>query len=84
MTMQQKILKILENDARLSAKQISEIAGIPATEVSKLVKKAEKDPIYRRVTTYCANLSPAKVVLLGIRADYYIGNGRAAFRYIGR
>ena len=37
------ILKILENDARTTAKQIATMTGKPATEVSKIIKKAEKD-----------------------------------------
>ena len=37
------ILKILENDARTTAKQIATMTGKPVTEVTKLIKKAEKD-----------------------------------------
>ena len=37
------ILKILENDARTTAKQISSMTGKPAAEVNKIIKKAEKD-----------------------------------------
>ena len=37
------ILKILENDARTTAKQISSMTGKSADEVSKLIKKAEKE-----------------------------------------
>ncbi len=43
--MEKEILKILENDARATTKQISTMTGIPATEVSKLIKQAEKDRI---------------------------------------
>lgn len=43
--MRQEILKLLENDARLSAEQISQMTGTPAAEVSKVVKKAEKDRV---------------------------------------
>lgn len=39
------ILKILENDARTSAKQISDMTGMSPAEVSKLVKKAWDDHI---------------------------------------
>jgi len=49
--MQQEILKLLENDARLSAKQISEMTGTPAAEVSKVVKKAEKDRVILKYKT---------------------------------
>ena len=41
--MLKEILKILENDARTTAKQISSMTGTPAAEVAKLIKKAEKD-----------------------------------------
>jgi len=38
-----EILKILENDARTTNKQIATMTGKPDTEVAKLIKKAEKD-----------------------------------------
>jgi DNA-binding Lrp family transcriptional regulator len=38
-----EILKILENDARTTAKQISTMTGTPSAEVAKLIKQAEKD-----------------------------------------
>lgn len=38
-----EILKILENDARTTAKQISTMTGTPTAEVSRLIKKAEED-----------------------------------------
>ena len=38
-----EILKILENDAKITAKQISTITGIPQADVARLVKQAEKD-----------------------------------------
>ena len=37
------ILKILENDARTTTKQISTMTGTPSAEVAKLIKQAEKD-----------------------------------------
>lgn len=37
------ILKILENDARLTAKQISAMTGTPSAEVDKLIKQAEEN-----------------------------------------
>ncbi len=39
------ILKILQNDARTTVKQISAMTGIPGTEATKLIKQAEKDRI---------------------------------------
>lgn len=39
------ILKILENDARTSPKQLSDMTGITQAEVSKLVKKAWQDRV---------------------------------------
>ena len=41
--MLKEILKILENDARTSAKQIATMTGASAAEVSKTIKQAEKD-----------------------------------------
>ena len=37
------ILKILENDARATPKQIAAMTGMPQTEVVKLIKKAQDD-----------------------------------------
>jgi len=37
------ILKILEDDGRTTAKQISTMTGAPTAEVAKLIKQAEKD-----------------------------------------
>ncbi len=37
------ILKILENDARTTTKQIATMTGTPTTEVARLIKQAEKD-----------------------------------------
>ncbi len=41
--MLKEILKILENDARITAKQISTMTGTTADEVAKLIKQAEAD-----------------------------------------
>jgi len=41
--MLKEILKILENDARTSTKQIATMTGATADEVSKIIKKAEAD-----------------------------------------
>jgi len=38
-----EILKILENDARTTTKQIATMTGIPGAEVVRLIKQAEKD-----------------------------------------
>ncbi|MFC1897242.1 Lrp/AsnC family transcriptional regulator [Chloroflexota bacterium] len=41
--MLKEILKILENDARTTIKQISTMTGTPGTEITKVIKQAEKD-----------------------------------------
>ena len=46
-----EILKILENDARTTTKQISVMTGTPTVEVAKLIKKAEKDRIILKYKT---------------------------------
>ncbi len=38
-----EILKILENDARTTAKQISAMTGTPSAEVTRIIRQAEKD-----------------------------------------
>jgi len=38
-----EILKILESDARITPQKIAAMTGKPAAEVSKVIKKAEKD-----------------------------------------
>ena len=40
--MLKEVLKILENDARTTTKQIATMAGIPGGEVKKLIKQAEE------------------------------------------
>jgi len=40
-----EILRILENDARTSTKQIAAMTGISTSEISKLVKQAQKDRV---------------------------------------
>jgi len=37
------LLKILENDARTTTKQIAAMTGTPSAEVAKLIKQAEKE-----------------------------------------
>jgi DNA-binding Lrp family transcriptional regulator len=39
------ILKILENDARVTTKQMSTMTGTPVAKVTKLIKQAERDRI---------------------------------------
>ena len=46
-----QIFEALEKDARLTAKQISTMTGIPAAEVEKTIKKAEKDRAILRYKT---------------------------------
>jgi DNA-binding Lrp family transcriptional regulator len=41
--MVKKILRILENDARTTQKQIATMTGTPQSEVARLIKQAEKD-----------------------------------------
>ncbi len=41
--MLKEILRILENDARVTTRQISTMTGTPASEVAKLIKQAEAD-----------------------------------------
>ena len=43
--MEKEILKILEHDAHITAKQISAMTGTPIPSVNKLIKQAEKDRV---------------------------------------
>jgi len=43
--MEKEILRILENDAHTTTKQVSAMTGLPRNEVTKLKKKAEKDRV---------------------------------------
>src|SRR4030043_363601 len=45
------ILKILENDARTTDKQIATMTGMPAAEVNKAIKQAEKDKVILKYKT---------------------------------
>ncbi len=45
------ILKILENDARASVKQIATMTGQPAAVVTKLIEQAEKDRVILKYKT---------------------------------
>jgi DNA-binding Lrp family transcriptional regulator len=40
-----EILRILENDARISTKQIAAMTGISTAEITKLIKQAQKDRV---------------------------------------
>jgi DNA-binding Lrp family transcriptional regulator len=46
-----EILKVLENDARATTKQLAAMTGLPGTEVSRLVKQAEEDRIILKYKT---------------------------------
>ena len=45
------VLKILEDDARTTTKQIATMTGTPTAEVAKLIKQAEKDRIILKYKT---------------------------------
>jgi DNA-binding Lrp family transcriptional regulator len=45
------ILKILEDDARITTKQIATMTGTSSAEVAKLIKQAEKDRIILKYKT---------------------------------
>ncbi len=49
--MLKEILKILQNDARTTTKQISAMTGTPSTEVTRLIKQAEKDRVILKYKT---------------------------------
>ena len=53
-----KILKILEDDARATTKQIATMTDIPSAEVTKLIKQAEKE---RTILKYKAIINWDKV-----------------------
>jgi DNA-binding Lrp family transcriptional regulator len=41
--MEKEILKTLEGDARLTAKQVAKLTGVPEAKVVKTIKKAEAE-----------------------------------------
>jgi DNA-binding Lrp family transcriptional regulator len=45
------ILKILENDARTTSRQIATMTGLPLAEVNQAIKQAEKDRIILKYKT---------------------------------
>lgn len=49
--MKKEILKILEEDARTTPKQISAMTGTPQEEVERLIKQAEKERIILKYKT---------------------------------
>jgi DNA-binding Lrp family transcriptional regulator len=49
--MLKNILKILENDAHASEKQIATMVGVSAAEVTKAIKQAEKDRVILKYKT---------------------------------
>ncbi|MFC1904285.1 Lrp/AsnC family transcriptional regulator [Chloroflexota bacterium] len=49
--MKKEILKILENDARTTTRQIATMTGTPSTEVTKFIKQAEKERIILKYRT---------------------------------
>ena len=49
--MLKEILKILENDARTTSKQISTMTNTPSPEVTKIIKQAEEDRIILKYKT---------------------------------
>ncbi len=53
-----KILKLLEDDARISTKQIATMTGIPSNEVARVIKQAEKD---RTILKYKTMINWTKV-----------------------
>jgi DNA-binding Lrp family transcriptional regulator len=46
-----EILKVLENDARATTKQLAAMIGLPGTEVSRLIKQAEEDRVILKYKT---------------------------------
>ena len=45
------ILKILEDDARITTRQMATMTGAPAAEISRLIKQAEKDRVILKYKT---------------------------------
>jgi DNA-binding Lrp family transcriptional regulator len=45
------VLKVLENDARTTTRQIATMTGAPAAEVNRLIRQAEKDRIILKYKT---------------------------------
>ncbi len=49
--MLKEILKILQDDARTTTKQIASMTGIPSAEVTKHIKQAEKERVILKYKT---------------------------------
>ena len=49
--MRKEILKILEDDARITTRQISAMTGTSSAEVARIIKQAEKDRIILKYKT---------------------------------
>jgi len=49
--MLQEILKVLENDARMTHKQISTVTGVSEAEVAKTIKQAEQEQVILKYKT---------------------------------
>jgi DNA-binding Lrp family transcriptional regulator len=49
--MMKDVLKILENDARTTSKQIATMTGKPVAEINKIIKQAEKDKLILKYKT---------------------------------
>ncbi len=47
----QEVLKLLENDARLSSKEIAEMLGMSEEEVEEIIKKAEENGVILKYKT---------------------------------
>jgi DNA-binding Lrp family transcriptional regulator len=66
------ILKILENDARTTPKQIAAMTGMPQTEVVKLIKKAQQDHIilkYKAIVNWDKAENEHVFAWIGVRLE---------------
>ena len=66
------ILKILENDAQATPRQIATMTGMPQAEVSKLIKQAEKDHIilkYKAIINWDKAENEHVLAWIGVRLE---------------
>lgn len=66
------ILKILENDAHATPKQIAAMTGIPQAEVTKLIKQAQKDRVilkYKAVINWDKAENEHVLAWIGVRLE---------------
>jgi len=66
------ILKILENDAQATPRQIAAMTGMPQAEVSKLIKQAEKDHIilkYKAIINWDKAENEHVLAWIGVRLE---------------